>query len=138
LKGGDKMSKIKKILLGLFIFIILVIIISIAFNQSGSNQNTTTNIATISIGDTVYLFTSVDQDVLIAVTRDDLTEIIKLAHAGDTLGMTQMVLQGRAYFVKPNTKALVIDSEVAVRKVRIYEGDMIGETGWVPFEFCKK
>ena len=132
------MSKIKKILLGLFIFIILVIIISIAFNQSGSNQNTTTNIATISIGDTVYLFTSVDQDVLIAVTRDDLTEIIKLAHAGDTLGMTQMVLQGRAYFVKPNTKALVIDSEVAVRKVRIYEGDMIGETGWVPFEFCKK
>ena len=47
-------------------------------------------------------------------------------------------LDDKIFFVKTGTKVLVIDRETFSRQVRILEGENIGRSGWVPFEFIQR
>ena len=125
--------------------IIIGVIISFSSNQNSQNsQNSTvqpvSTSTSISIGDNVILDEGVStaKVVIVATTQANLDEIIKLSNAGDDLGIAKMIVDGYAFMVDRGTQARIIDTAMYVRKVRIMSGDYYGESGWVPFEFCKK
>jgi len=138
---------ITKKMVGVFMIIIgAIIVIGFIANlskpsSSAPNQNSTTQpvSTSVNIGDNAVLDEGADQNsVLVATTQANLDEIVKLAVVKDTVGMTEMVLNGQAFFVDRNTKVLVIDGGFTSLRVRIMSGDYYGASGWVPMEFCKK
>jgi hypothetical protein len=136
----------KKFLKLFSIAVIAVIIIGviISFSSNQNSQNSTvqpvSTSTSISIGDNVILDEGVStaKVVIVATTQANLDEIIKLSNAGDDLGIAKMIVDGYAFMVDRGTQARIIDTAMYVRKVRIMSGDYYGESGWVPFEFCKK
>ena len=75
---------------------------------------------------------------VIATSEASFDALIKASVANDTMGIAQLVLDGRAFAVENGTKVLVIDRTTGARQVRILEGELIGETGWLPMEFVVK
>jgi hypothetical protein len=146
LKGSKFLHKKIKPLgcLGLIIvFVIFIAAISSTSKKESSNSNLSpstntgqSNNTKLKIGDEGFLRISNSQDnVLLAVTEKNFDELVKSSIANDITGITQMVLNNGAFYVPAGTKVLIIDSSVGGRKVRILEGERLGDTGWVPFEF---
>ena len=121
------------------IFLIIIFVIVSTHSGQNSNQNYTTQTASdsINIGDDVILGNNAD-NVLLGVTKDDFEELVKLAVAKDNVGVTKMVLDGRAFMVDKGTQARVIDAGFTAYEVRIMSGSHYGDSGWVPAEFCHK
>lgn len=94
----------------------------------------------VHIGDDVIL----GENALVASTKSDLEECARLAVAGDTVGITEMILNGQAFIIGEETKALVIDVDfdwnigASIARVRIMSGDQFGRSGWTLEKFCKK
>jgi len=117
--------------------IILGFVITLARGCSGSDTTTPNNAQpSVGVGQEGFLRTSdVGGDVYVATTESAFDEFVKAAVIKDTIGMAQMVLNGRAFGVPYNTKILVTESAFTKKKVRILEGKQLGKIGWVPFEF---
>lgn len=126
---------------GLLVIIICFIIFMVVLfsNGGGTSVNNQTNpvIEKAGIGDKGLLMSN-NEEMAIAITKEYFNELIKYSVAKDTMGIAEMALEGKIFFVKNNTKALVIDRDFAARQVRILEGEMFGKTGWVPYEFIQK
>jgi len=111
-------------------------------SSSTPNQNSTTQpvSTSVNIGDNVII----DKDTLIASTKFDLDEYAKLAVAGDTVGIVEMISNGQAFIVGEKTEALVIETDFdwninkTIVRVRIMSGDQFGRSGWTLEDFCKK
>jgi type IV secretory pathway TrbF-like protein len=123
--------------------ILLIIILFVGLTGCTStthNQSTTTPVSTsVNIGDNVILDNdNQDKIIVVAVTKADLDELVKLSVAGDKVGFAKMILDGYAFMVDKGTKALIIDEAYGEREVRIMSGDYYSESGWVIMEDCKK
>ena len=100
---------------------------------TASNQNKLPNIGSEGTVSVVG-----QNQVLLTRTQEAQEKFSKAALAKDTTGLTELVLDGEAFFVKSGTKVLVIDrGSLGVRKIRVLDGDFAGETGYLPMEYIK-
>lgn len=138
----------KKQIFGISVGIVAVIILlaslggdensSPSSNPSSSNQPQGSQ--SVSVGEAGLLNNNSDPSQcsgksIIALTEDAYEEVVKAAVAKDNYSGATILLEGRAV-LRPNcTKALVIDSGVGKRKIRLTEEPEIA--GWVPVEWVK-
>jgi len=90
-------------------------------------------------GDEAHL--SPGSPTIVPLDEEAEDEVVKLAAAKDDLGLRQMVISGRAILVPDGTKVKVIEVKGILDwtcRIRILEGDYIGQSGWVPVEFLKR
>ena len=73
----------------------------------------------------------------VAVDETAFNEWIKTRTANDKMGQVELLTSGRVFSVPTNTRVLVIDIGFVKSKVRILEGESIGRSGWVPFEWVQ-
>lgn len=127
------------------IFIVIFLFIGIYRSASNIAPEQTQSIGPkpISIGDEATLNWHEDpsdcsKSILVATTKESQEKVSKILLANDELGISEVLLSGEAFAVPNCTKVKVIDTAVAIRQVRIFEGDQIGKSGWVAFEFVKR
>jgi len=129
----------------LIIFIIIIVIIIITSSSTPNtepqkiNNQTNTEVQNNSAGvGENGILVSQNEEIAIPITKEYYDEMVKLSVANDTMGIAEMALDDKIFFVKTGTKVLVIDRETFSRQVRILEGENIGRSGWVPFEFIQR
>lgn len=91
----------------------------------------------VSVGEEGYVNTPSPKAV-ISLTEDGFSEITKIYLANDMMGVGDFLLSGKGFAVPKGTKVLVTDTKVGARKVRILEGENIGQTGWIAMEWVSK
>lgn len=79
-----------------------------------------------------------DVGVLVSPTEEWFDRVTKLCVAGDTEGLSQMLLAGRVWSIPPGTRCLVIDPGIMIYEVRIQSGPYSGRSGFVATEFVSK
>jgi len=92
----------------------------------------------VTTGQEGILEISGEEEVLVAITKENMDKIVRAATIKDNLGISKMVLADQAYFVDKGTKVLVIDTTLTASQIRILDGEEIGSSGWVPKEFVKR
>lgn len=75
----------------------------------------------------------------VAISEATLSDFLRSNRVGDKDGIVQMIVAGRIFTVENGTRVLVIDygKGMFVRKIRILEGKMKGQAGFVPMEWVK-
>ena len=73
----------------------------------------------------------------LTINKDGQDELMTALEVGDNTGLVLMLLDGKAFTVDNCTKAKVIDTAMFLRKVRIMEGESIGQAGWLPMEWIR-
>ena len=138
LSAGKPLSKTKKIIYGTIIAVGAVMMISNLFRSdpSSSSPAPSAPTSTVAIGETGYLRSSADP-ILVPISKALLDRTTQLAVAKDTMGISEMVLNGEILPVKNGTQVRVIDAGWTSVEVRIMSGDYAGQSGWVPTEFVK-
>ncbi len=91
----------------------------------------------VSVGEEGYI-NAPSPKAVIALTKEGFSEITKIFLANDMMGVGDFLLSGKGFAVTKGTKVLVIESAVGSRKVRILEGDQIGNAGWIAMEWVIK
>ena len=117
--------------------VIVVVVLASAGGSDTSTSDTSVNSA-ISLGDEGYLRISNSDVITVLKTKEAFEEFTKSAVANDTYGMAKLVTDGQGFNVAVGTKVKVIDSDFAVRKVRILDGEHAMKDGWVAKEFIQK
>jgi hypothetical protein len=125
-------------LIGLTAILILIIVFSSTPEKASQSYKTTKPYRghTSGVGDEVRLDHG-GGDVLVAINKQAYKELVEAVAAKDKVGYNLMVAKGYAFFVPRGTRAKVIDMTIASRKVRIYEGEHYGRTGWIPYEWAR-
>lgn len=90
---------------------------------------------TITTGSDARLRTPKNDDVPMCTTEADYDRVVKLATANDTVGIEQLMREGRAWTVPSGTLCKVIDRGFFKSEVRILEGRRSGISGWVSSDF---
>ena len=144
-KKKYKWGKKEKIMGGVigFIFLIIIIAISGGDNKSTSTPSQPTS-KTPSIGEEGIINFRDDKSdcsgedkVLLGTTKEAQDKVGKTLLAKDEMGIAELLITGEAFGVAICTKAKVIDSAVGIRQVRILEGENLGKSGWLPYEWIK-
>jgi len=78
------------------------------------------------------------ETVSVVVDEKSFDEYVHAAVIKDYFGMLELVNQGRVFSVKSGTRIQVLDRGFGKTKVRILEGEWIGASGWVPYEWVVK
>lgn len=89
------------------------------------------------IGQNAQIVSPDGKDLFIATTEAAYEAERKAISAGDTQGLTNLMLTGQMFTVPNATSVLIIDRGSYRRKVRITAGKFEGLSGWVPDEFVK-
>lgn len=97
---------------------------------------------TLSVGDEGILNWHSDKNdctdtTPVAVDKEALSRMLKLADADDTIGLGALVVEGRVFNVKSCTKVKVIDRSLSGVEIRVMDGSQLGKSGWVVMEFVK-
>ncbi len=142
--------KSKKFIYGLGIFFAIGLVVDLAdkSNPSPTPQVKETVLQTeqevakpipskVSVGEEGYVNVP-SSKAIIATTESNYKEITKIYLANDTMGIGDFLLSGKGFSVPNGTKVLVVDMSTGVRKVRILEGDNIGKSGWIAYEWVSK
>ncbi len=144
--------KSKKFLYGVGIFFAIGFVVNLADknNPPPVQQVTETKTATepvqavakpttskVSVGEEGYVNVP-SPKAIIATTESNYKEITKIYIANDTMGIGDFLLSGKGFSVLNGTKVLVTDMSTGVRKVRILEGESIGKSGWIAYEWVSK
>jgi len=89
-----------------------------------------------SVGERGHLHSGTEL-VALAVEKKVLDEWNDALFANDTFGRTELLTSGRIFVVPDGTEVLMLDSgwSIFVCKVRILEGEHLGQTGWIPVEW---
>ena len=126
----------KRLFQGILVMIGIGIFISIISpdQEIASDTNKTVTANWLKTGEDGYVSVEGSDTVLIATTKEYYDEMFKLLTIKDTLGVSQMVLDGKVLLADKGTSVKVIGSTMASREVRITEGKYIGKSGWVPSE----
>jgi hypothetical protein len=93
--------------------------------------------ATIDRGEEGLLLTPTRDDAVVGRSLADLEELRTFAAAKDFRGIAGMALAGRAFFVSPGERVLVIETSVANARVRMLSGPNEGEDGWTAREWVQ-
>jgi CO dehydrogenase/acetyl-CoA synthase gamma subunit (corrinoid Fe-S protein) len=92
---------------------VIYIVVNSSSNQSSTTQTVSTS---VNVGDIVKLVAGDADSVIVAATKSDLDEVIKLANAKDNLGIAEVVLNGKTFLVDRGIQARVIDTAMYVRQ----------------------
>lgn len=105
---------------------------------TGSNQASSGNSSgasgSVSIGESGHLSVG-NSTVFVAVDEEAFDELVDAAVAKDEYGFQDLMLSGRVFAVSDGTSVRVLDLGLFKTRVRILEGPMEGESGWVPSEW---
>lgn len=93
--------------------------------------------ARVRVGDDATLTMGNGEQVMLCRTAAGLDEFYRLANAGDTLGIAQLVLGGRCSQLEDSTLVRIIGGGVGTREVRVLEGDAVGSSGWTAEEWLR-
>lgn len=129
-------GKKKKTAIGCVVLLAIVIIIGVVIGTCLAGQpepspepSDVGSEATIQVPNLEVVYLAIDEQAF-----DEWT---KACVAEDYIGMAQLQASGKVFTVPNGTKVLVIDSSFASIEVRILEGDAIGRSGWIPYEWVK-
>lgn len=116
------------------LLVMMLVLVACGVDDSGSSDGGTVQ----TIGAKGWLASPTPNlGVLVATDEKAFDEMMKAAIAGDTYGTEELIRQRRIFSTPYNTRVLVIDLDFAKTKVRILDGDYLGQSGWVPFEWVK-
>jgi len=76
-------------------------------------------------------------NVVVARRKEELDRITEFAVGNDEKGIALEVIADRAFIVPNGTKSTVTSVSYTVSQVRIEEGDMENQSGWIPNEWIK-
>lgn len=126
----------KKLFIGILAMMGIGILISSISPDQDTQQatNTSPKANWLKTGEDGYVSVDGSDTVLIATTKEYYDEMFKLLTIKDTLGVSQMVLDGKVLLADKGTTVKVIGSTMASREVRITNGKYTGKSGWVPNE----
>lgn len=143
-KKKGSCSKGCAVILGVFILFAIIG----AFTNPDTHTQTSNTTATksvpkqgsssVSIGEQGKVHVNGSDTILIAVDKDAFDQYMDAAIANDSIGVVDLMSRGKIFPVKNDTKIQVIDASFTTRKVRVMEGEMFGQAGWVPYEFVVK
>ncbi|MFA6145940.1 MAG: hypothetical protein WC697_01230 [Patescibacteria group bacterium] len=132
----------KTLLLPWILIFFVILIIGLISHYSQVKNNTPQNIEptsdfnSIDIGKQgVLRIAGKNDDVLVGSSQQVTEVLVKASVAGDIDRMTQLVLNGDAYYIPAGTSVLVINESQTLTEVKILKGKMVGHSGWVPREF---
>ncbi len=129
------------VFLVIFIFIIVLIAISGDSRNSSPTTQPATRSQTLGVGEDGIVNNNSDKNdtsgiAILAVSEFYFDEFTQLSIARDEIGFRKMVSEGKLFTVKNGTAVKVIDLKfLGKTKVRILEGDYLGESGWIASEF---
>lgn len=112
-------------------------------SDSGPSQPQTNNSSSLSIGEEGILNnnavkTNCEGGAIVATTKENYKEFNKAVVADDRLGYSGMLGRGQLFRVENCTAIKLIGGSFSGMEVRILEGERIGKSGWVAFEFVKR
>lgn len=119
--------------LGVILFTIILAMIAVVLCVS-SDGKTATEIPP-SLGEEGRLYNEGSDAIMVVGDEEAFEELINAVAANDYSGFLESTLAGRVFYVRNNTKVLVIDVGRYGTKVRILEGENTGMAGWVPDEW---
>jgi len=137
--GLTKPAKYFLLFLG---FIFLIYLLSPIVNHkkipNGKNkENQAEQRYATSIGE-IGLLESGAQIVPVAATKEAFEAWTKARVAKDEYGMGLLLASELIFTPQIRTRALIIDTGMFTRKVRILEGKYQGRSGWIPYEYIIK
>lgn len=122
--------------------VVLALLIYSAFLPSGNSGRTepsSQHSTLLMPGDDAHVVPG--SPILLPLDEATEEEVVKLSVAKDEIGLSKLVLSGRAVLVPGGTKVKVIEVNGILDvkcRIRILEGDEIGQSGWVPANFIGK
>jgi phage-related minor tail protein len=99
--------------------------------EDGAPEQSTVNEKKIMAGAIVALSIDGHSPVFVSANTKVADRVTKLAQAGDTEGLRQLVVADLMYPVKHGTKARVLEVGYLVTEIRLIEGDFSGKSGVV-------
>jgi hypothetical protein len=75
--------------------------------------------------------------VPLARTRSALNDFIRASQRRDRHGLAETLLGGEMMAVDRGTRVLVLERGAFIVQVRVLEGELEGETGWIPVEMVR-
>jgi len=120
------------------VIVMILFIMSMSLSSDSSNNSPELRSETIHIGEEGFLRANDASFVLLGASKESYDAFLDAQIATDSFGTSELLQSGLIFSVPADTKILVIDSTFAMRKVRILEGERIGQIGWVPYEFVVK
>lgn len=144
IREKEKKKKQSKTAMGCLVVILLIVgfvILLVAFGGGGEKSSSpATQSSILGVGEEGILNNNSDKNdvsgvAILAVDEKAFDDFIQAQIADDKLGYSQMLGAGRFFVVDNGTAVKVIDTGFAKRKVRILEGEHLGKSGWIPYEF---
>ena len=128
------------------VLIILVVFLAASGSDkspSTSNYTSTPAKQTLSLGEVGIINYKTDRNdctgqTILGATKESQDKITTALVANDEIGLAQLVITREAFMVDNCTKVKVIDTAVSLRQVRILEGEQVGKSGWLPYEWAIK
>ena len=74
--------------------------------------------------------------VSLGIDKQAFSDLTDASVAKDQIGYARIFAEGRAFTAPNCTKVLAIDSTFTATEVRILEGEYLGASGWVPYEWA--
>jgi hypothetical protein len=118
----------------LFFCILIACVIAIGLGSNGSGSASSPG---IGIGQEGHL-RSGSSTMLVARDKASFDAIVDASVAHDEFGAQELLLSGKIFVVSAGTKVRVLASSFPSKQVRILDGPMTGESGWVPTEWVVK
>ena len=114
---------------------IILIILFLGFNSCSNRDDSPKRPLR---GEDAVLLVENGGSIYVASTKDNYDRVVELATARDDIGLTNMVLDGRAALIRSGTRCRVIDPGFLTYELRILEGDYAGQSIHVASEFVHK
>jgi hypothetical protein len=138
-----KTSHAVLIILGVTIYGMYSCIASHGFSSSNSASNPNSSAHqnardySINTGDNVYLYLWGENKklggVLVASSEESLQKFLDALHAKDQIGYGDMMMTGSAWYLEPNTKALLLKDGDPFYNIRVMDdkSPYFGRSAWI-------
>lgn len=132
-------KKLQRYICILTLILIAISIVVIAFFPGLFNKmdHSSSNIQDIHIGSEAKLYKDNGDQIPLASDKETYEEMIRAAAIKDEYGWKALILDKRIFLVNSETKILILDSKDVSLKVRILEGNLIRQEGWVSSDTVK-
>jgi hypothetical protein len=115
-----------------------VIIFAIPYCLGVMNKDSSTQRLSLNIGDKGLIDSQRSGFVILAIDENSFEQVGKIAEAKDYVGLAALGAAGQTFIVDHNTAVLILDIKSNIVKVRVLEGERIGQAGWIYSKFIRK
>jgi hypothetical protein len=115
-----------------------VIIIVIPYCLGVMNKDSSTQRLSLNIGDKGLIDSPGPGFVILAIDENSFEQLGKCAEAKDYFGLAALGAAKQTFIVDHNTAVLILDQKSNIVKVRVIEGERIGQAGWIYSKFIRK